>query len=323
MNELMTINKLHAAKLAVQEVKELDEIKRLIDQSEALRNYARAQKLGQEIQDDVIEYTLYATRQMGLISIKLETAQGARSDLQLSAEGAQSKTDALTSAGIEPRRAYEAEKLAAASDEEFAEILAEKRESGTLTKTAVMEALSKPESQRGSNNECNSPIAYIESARLVMGEIDLDPASSEEANKIIGAGAYYTKENDGLAKDWRGRVWLHPPSSVKLMHQFVKKLITHYRSGEVVEAIVLTNNSTETKWFSVLAGSASAMVFPKGRGALKNATGLDNNKPVQGQAITYFGENPDKFLMEFSKYGFGVRLWSVRMGNGGDSSATG
>ena len=75
MNELATISKLQSAKLAVQEVKELDEIKRILDQSEALKNYARAQRLSREIQDDVAEYTLYATRQMGIISAGLDKAK--------------------------------------------------------------------------------------------------------------------------------------------------------------------------------------------------------------------------------------------------------
>ena len=75
MNELTTISKLRQAQLVIHEVKELDDIKRLIDQSEALKNYARAQRLSQEMKDDIAEYNLYATRQMGTISKALKSTQ--------------------------------------------------------------------------------------------------------------------------------------------------------------------------------------------------------------------------------------------------------
>ena len=68
MNELITIDKLEQALYMLQEVKELDEIKQIIDQAEALRSYAKAQNLSKEIQQDITEYNLYAIRQMGIIS---------------------------------------------------------------------------------------------------------------------------------------------------------------------------------------------------------------------------------------------------------------
>ena len=113
MNELATISKLQSAKLTIREVRELDEIKKIADQAEALRNYAKAQKLSQEMQDDVTEYALYATRQMGIISAGIEAKQGKRNDIELLPCLGRSKTETLASAGIDIRRANEAEKLAA------------------------------------------------------------------------------------------------------------------------------------------------------------------------------------------------------------------
>jgi DNA N-6-adenine-methyltransferase (Dam). len=81
-----------------------------------------------------------------------------------------------------------------------------------------------------------TPPWIVEAARRVMGSIDLDPASSEEANKVVRAGCYFTKEDDGLSGLWnlhderKLNVWLNPPggktvdgkSKVKLWWQ--KKL---------------------------------------------------------------------------------------------------
>lgn len=60
------------------------------------------------------------------------------------------------------------------------------------------------------NNEWYTPKVYIESARLVMGEIDLDPASSAMANKIVRARKYYTEADNGLTKSWEGELWIDP-----------------------------------------------------------------------------------------------------------------
>lgn len=54
---------------------------------------------------------------------------------------------------------------------------------------------------------------FVNSAHLLMGGIDLDPASSHVANQYVGADKYYTPEDDGLnEQDWFGNVYLFPPS---------------------------------------------------------------------------------------------------------------
>lgn len=66
-------------------------------------------------------------------------------------------------------------------------------------------------SQNSGNNEWYTPKEYIDAAYRVMGEIDLDPASSDIANSTVQADTYFTAEDDGLKKGWYGRVWLNPP----------------------------------------------------------------------------------------------------------------
>lgn len=49
------------------------------------------------------------------------------------------------------------------------------------------------------------------------GEICLDPASSDNANKLIGASKFFTYEHNGLKQDWRSKnVYLFPPRDVLL-----------------------------------------------------------------------------------------------------------
>jgi hypothetical protein len=42
-----------------------------------------------------------------------------------------------------------------------------------------------------------TPPRYIEAVRAMLSAIGLDPASSEEANRIVGATRYYTQELEG------------------------------------------------------------------------------------------------------------------------------
>ena len=60
-------------------------------------------------------------------------------------------------------------------------------------------------------NEHYTPREYPDAAREVMGAIDLDPASSEQANALIRSTDYFTAVDNGFVRHWHGRVWLNPP----------------------------------------------------------------------------------------------------------------
>ena len=111
------------------------------------------------------------------------------------------------------------------------------------------------------NNEWYTPADIIAAARNVLGTIDLDPASGEIANETVKATKIFTADDDGLAHDWEGNIWLNPPYSTGLIEKFADKLI----HSDYHQAIVLVNNATDTAWFAQLAEHAAAVVFPKGR----------------------------------------------------------
>lgn len=65
--------------------------------------------------------------------------------------------------------------------------------------------------------EWYSPTDIIEPARLVFGGFDLDPASCEEANKLVRATKFFTTNDDGKRQryDINGVpscLWWNPPS---------------------------------------------------------------------------------------------------------------
>lgn len=150
------------------------------------------------------------------------------------------------------------------------------------------------------NIENYTPEDIIEKVKQVFGEIDLDPASCEYAQKIVKAKTYYTEKNDGLTKTWQGRVFLNPPYSMPQIRDFTDKLIAELPNIEA--AILLTNDQTDTKWWRKCSENAQRHCTYFGRIHFYTPKGK-RTSPTNGQTFFYYGKNTDKFRDVFSKIG--------------------
>ena len=160
-------------------------------------------------------------------------------------------------------------------------------------------------SNNSGENEWYTPSIYVEAARDVLGGFDLDPASSEVANRTVRADRIFTAQDDGLAQEWPvGAIWCNPPYSQPLMGQFATRLAQAARDGSQV--IVLVNNATETAWFQIIAAECSAICFPKTRIRFLDPDG-NTGAPLQGQAIIYSGSDVASFTEVFGQFGLVVR----------------
>lgn len=163
------------------------------------------------------------------------------------------------------------------------------------------------------SNEWYTPERYIEAARRVLACIDLDPASCETANETVKAIRYFTKEEDGLAQAWSGRVWLNPPYSLEgsprgmfspresVINRWIQRLIAEFRGGHVSEAILLAKADPKERWFQQLWDFPICFVWPS---ILFNRPGdLRPEKHQFGNIFVYLGADVESFISEFSAFG--------------------
>lgn len=156
--------------------------------------------------------------------------------------------------------------------------------------------------------EWYTPSEYIEAARLVMGSIDVDPATSEFAQRTVRASRYYTIDDDGLdpLNEWRGNVWLNPPYAASLISRFVDRLIGCIGMGKVSQCIMLTHNNTDTAWFHKAVNNCQRLCFTRGRVRFYDTKGTANS-PTHGHTFFYFGNGSKKFTSVFRQFGFILR----------------
>ena len=154
--------------------------------------------------------------------------------------------------------------------------------------------------------ESYTPAQYIEAARAVMGEIDLDPASNEIAQRTVRALEYFDQKTNGLGQPWHGRVFLNPPYNYPLVAEFIRKLISEHDAKRVTTAVLLTNNNTDTRWWHEAASGAAAVCFTLGRINFYKADG-QITQPTNGQTFFYFGADPIAFASLFDCFGLIMR----------------
>lgn len=214
------------------------------------------------------------------------------------------KSEVIKESGITQRQAEQFQMMAS-HPQAVAEAKARAREEGVvLSRNAVIQQIKKPHvTNNSTDDEWYTPEQYIEAARIVMGTIDLDPASNEFANETIQAGTFFDEKSNGLEQEWFGNIWLNPPYSTSLVQDFAEKLV----ASNFNQAIVLVNNATETAWFRKMVDKASAIVFTTGRIKFRKRDG-EKGTPLQGQAFLYFGKKPNVFLSVFREFGWGCVL---------------
>lgn len=156
-----------------------------------------------------------------------------------------------------------------------------------------------------------TPEYIIEAARTVLGDIDLDPASCDEAQQYVKAERFFKEADDGLAWEWFGRVFLNPPGGringkssqkvwwAKLAREFVcRRTEAAVFVGFSIEMLQTTQNGLDWP-----IPAASTFCIPKKRIAYRRPGGAVGSAPPHASVIVYLGEDQDVFRDVFSEIG--------------------
>ena len=149
-----------------------------------------------------------------------------------------------------------------------------------------------------SSDEWYTPPHISELVIQVLGQITLDPCADE--GKHIPAAMHYTASDDGLIKEWNGRVFMNPPYSQPSV--WIKKLQAEFESGRVTEAIALVPAATDTKWLSPILKS-QPVCFWTGRIKFLDTNYKPRLSARQSHCLVYWGENWERFKEVFDSYG--------------------
>jgi ParB family chromosome partitioning protein len=290
--------------LALVSAKNLDDVLRIRDQAEALRIYIKAASDSLEAANSASEIKLRAERRAGELLAAMEKPVNQHGK---SAPDTMSGAP-LESFGVSYKQSSRWQKEAKVNEDTFEEYIRECNDEQREVTQAGLLKLADPchVSHNSVENEWYTPSKYIEAARTVMGSIDLDPASCELAQETVQASQYFTIDENGLIKEWRGNVWLNPPYSKESVGLFAAKLVEE--TANLSQAIVLVNNATDTQWFHEIASVATAICFVRGRVKFNDKNGKPANSPVQGQVCIYVGGNAEKFCLVFSSFGIVARF---------------
>lgn len=170
--------------------------------------------------------------------------------------------------------------------------------------------------------EWYTPPKFIRAVQAVLKQIELDPASNAQANRIVQASRYFDKDMDGLRQSWKARtIFLNPPycktGNRSNQEIWTCKLVAEYEAGNVDEAILLVTAAIETEWFQRL-GQRYPVCLVKGRIRFWTPDNKTTSNATIGSAFVYLGPNGEAFAKEFSQFGLIVynvspdRVFSTR-----------
>lgn len=139
-----------------------------------------------------------------------------------------------------------------------------------------------------------------------LGRFDLDPCASL-SQPWKTADVQYTVEDDGLVKDWFGRVWMNPPYGNHTA-SWLKKLSAHGNG------IALVFARTETRmFFEHVWPKADALLFLQGRPHFYKPDGTraagNSGGPI---VLIAYGESNAKALTTCGLKGSFVRVEALK-----------
>ena len=190
-------------------------------------------------------------------------------------------------------------------------------ESSASRNTTAIESTSGAEDQQAT--ELTTPSLVLDGLRLTLGDIDLDPCSSEAAQKRIAATDWYSAAQDGLSRTWRGTAYVFPPP--ERIDEFAEKLVAELDSGRVRRAALLGPADLRSDWAVHLLEHAAfdALVIERGR---QSSDAAGNRNHAMGRlALFLLGVDSDRLTKVFDTWGVTLPSPRSNANHGAEASA--
>lgn len=306
-------------------------IEQLVDtrnQSKVLQDYItkkiRARDMKLEAQNNLAEVRIRYERELGNLIQKMQDKG------ELAAHGGDRKSIyhdgilkpiTLPDLNISHNQSKRWQDIAALPDDRFEAHIAEAKENGyELTSASVQrhgqnwrkqngvdeiaKEWAEPEAPKNKllplltsdSPEWYTPQDFLKLVTDVMGEIDLDPCSNSTEYPNVPAKNHYTQFEDGLSREWEGRVYMNPPYGREI-EQWVQKVLDEFKAKRVTQAVLLLPARTDTQWFRLMREFPKCFIH----GRLK-FSGHDNSAPFPNVAVN-IGCDRQKFMDVFSTIG--------------------
>lgn len=141
------------------------------------------------------------------------------------------------------------------------------------------------------SDDWSTPRDVFERIEAVYGPFDLDPCCRPDTAK---APRFFTKDDDGLAQPWQGRVWVNPPYSDPL--PWIRRAILA-ADREGCRVVMLLPAATDTGWFHDYVLPHADVVFVRGRVKFIGWQGTPIGSPKQGSVIALFPKQAATFAL--------------------------
>jgi ParB-like chromosome segregation protein Spo0J len=161
----------------------------------------------------------------------------------------------------------------------------------------------KSRSAAGMSQERYTPAGIVDAVRKVLKQIDLDPASCRQANKIVKASTYFTRETNGLERCWRGKVFLNPPFAT--WGEWLAKLETEMAAGRVKQAVIIGPPNIGA--FRPLLLRGGLLFVPTERPKFYDPIEDRLVAPPFGSLVCYLGNERERFVEVFGGQGLILR----------------
>jgi phage N-6-adenine-methyltransferase len=294
------------------EAQSVDEIRRVIDLAETARLYASKARLGLQAQNAAAAISIEAQARAA------EALDAARRAGELRGEGGNQRplsqpetvvqAPTLADIGIDGATAHRWASVARVAPSTRSEYVQRATADGDEVSRAGLLRYESTERlaplMSSGTDEWYTPRHVIGAALSVLGAIDLDPCSDPGPDFNVPAAERFTAEHDGLARGWRGRVWMNPPYSRAA--EFCAKLAEEFAYGNVPAALALVPARTDTAWFRSLG--AADWCFLSGRLRFLTPGGEAPNSATFPSAVAYLGQDRELFAAVFSALGPVYRL---------------